>query len=199
MRANISDKWMQQRIVKDLPKIEPLELKVASAPGNDTLRGKTLGDLMDMFSLRDSQVTLLKLMTTTMLKASVFYRNISRVTSREALQSPRAIIASNAASMGSERKMERIDRATGTFPELLSLVRDEHILSIEEAIRKITAIPASMFNLKGRGEIREGNFADLTLFQGNTIQCTVVNGIIAFHNGTLTGACAGVPLKHSGV
>jgi len=199
MRANITDKWMQQRIVKDLPKIEPLRLKVAAAPGNDILRGKTLGDLMDMFSLRDPAVALMKLMTTTMLKASVFYKNVNNASSREAMKSSRSLIASNAASMGTERKMERIDRGTETFPQFLSLVQNENLISLDDAIRKITIIPGQLFNIKKRGEIREGNFADLTLFRGKEILYTVVNGVIAFQNGALTGACSGMPLKHYGV
>ncbi|MGO8989467.1 MAG: N-acyl-D-amino-acid deacylase family protein [bacterium] len=55
--------------------------------------------------------------------------------------------------------------AYGTYPRILGkYVREEKLLSLEEAVRKMTSFPASRLNLKGRGLVREGYFADLVIF-----------------------------------
>ncbi|MEK7077241.1 MAG: amidohydrolase family protein, partial [Patescibacteria group bacterium] len=198
MRSNISDKWLQPRIVKDFPEVEPNDIKVAQASGNAALVGKSLGDIMDMYSLVAPREALLKLMLVTKLKASVFYKNVNSALVRKGLSSPRSFISSNAASIGKNRSMERIERSSATFTKFLSLVEREGLMPLDEAIRKITAAPARTFNLMGRGEVKEGNFADLTGFKDGEIKFTVVNGSVAFQNGECTGARAGKPLRHYG-
>ena len=58
----------------------------------------------------------------------------------------------------------------GTFPRVLGrYVREKKVLSMEEAIHKMTFLPAKTMGLKDRGLIKIGNKADLTLFNPNTI------------------------------
>ena len=62
-------------------------------------------------------------------------------------------------------------RAYGTYPRILGkYVREEKILSLEEAIRKMTGLPAQKLGLKGRGIIEEGKIADLIIFNPSTIR-----------------------------
>jgi N-acyl-D-aspartate/D-glutamate deacylase len=62
-------------------------------------------------------------------------------------------------------------RSYGTFPRILSrYVRDTGTLSLEEAIRKMTSWPATRMGLERRGVIREGAWADITIFDLETIQ-----------------------------
>lgn len=62
-------------------------------------------------------------------------------------------------------------RAYGTFPRVLSkYVRDEGILSLEEAIRKMTSLPAARMGLKDRGLIKEGYMADIVIFDPERIK-----------------------------
>ena len=61
-------------------------------------------------------------------------------------------------------------RNYGTFPRVLGyFVREKKVLSLEEAIRKMTSLPASLMGLTDRGEIAEGQFADITIFDPATI------------------------------
>lgn len=62
-------------------------------------------------------------------------------------------------------------RAYGTYPRILGkYVREEKIFPLEEAIRKMTSLPAQKFGLKDRGMIAEGMIADLVIFNPSTIQ-----------------------------
>jgi N-acyl-D-amino-acid deacylase len=61
-------------------------------------------------------------------------------------------------------------RGAGTFPRVLGLyVREKHWLTLAEAIRKMTSLPAQRLGWKDRGVIREGAFADLVLFDPETV------------------------------
>lgn len=99
-------------------------------------------------------------------------------------------------------------RLTGTFPRVLGrYVREKNVLSLEEAVRKMTSLPAEVFGFKKKGIIKEGFDADLCLFDKNTIrdrgtlenfnikpsgiEYVFVNGKIAFQNGTYTGVHSG--------
>ena len=99
-------------------------------------------------------------------------------------------------------------RGAGTFPRVLGLyVREEHWLTLPEAIRKMTSLPAQRLGWKDRGVIREGAFADLVLFDPATvidrstfakpfelpsgIEKVLVNGELVWDAGKPTGARPG--------
>jgi N-acyl-D-aspartate/D-glutamate deacylase len=111
-------------------------------------------------------------------------------------------------------------RAYGTFPKVLGYYsREKKLLGLEEAVRKMTSLPASRLGLTDRGLIRPGFCADLVLFDPETIKDTAtftqphqlaqgihsvwVNGVSVFHNGQHTGAFPGQavygPGKNKGV
>lgn len=102
-------------------------------------------------------------------------------------------------------------RNYGTFPRIIArYVRENRILSLEEAIRKMTSLPAQTFRLKGRGMIREGMFADITIFDKEKFEDTatyssphqysqgfahvIVNGVIIAEDGMHTGKLPGTVL-----
>ena len=99
-------------------------------------------------------------------------------------------------------------RGAGTFPRVLGLyVREKHWLTVPEAIRKMTSLPAQRLGWKDRGVIREGAFADLVLFDPETvidrstfakpfelpagIEKVFVNGELVWDTGKPTGARPG--------
>ncbi|HEY5028701.1 MAG TPA: D-aminoacylase [Candidatus Angelobacter sp.] len=106
-------------------------------------------------------------------------------------------------------------RGYGSMPRFLGhYVRDLQLMPLEQAIRKITSLPAQREHLTGRGLIKEGFFADITIFDPGSIidkatysqpaqlaegvKYVLVNGHLAFENGKATGAMAGRALKGQG-
>ncbi len=106
-------------------------------------------------------------------------------------------------------------RGWGTYPRILGkYVRDEHLLPLELAIHKMTGLPASNVGLKQRGLLREGYFADITIFNPETvidratfeepnqypvgINFVIVNGRVEVDNGQRTAAEAGRVLRGPG-
>ncbi|MDP9337883.1 MAG: D-alanyl-D-alanine carboxypeptidase/D-alanyl-D-alanine-endopeptidase [Acidobacteriota bacterium] len=106
-------------------------------------------------------------------------------------------------------------RAFGSMPRFLGhYVRDQKLMPLEEAIRKITSMPAQREHLKDRGLLRTGMYADITIFDPATIvdhatyeeptkmsegvHYVFVNGQLEYEHGALTGAKAGRPLRGQG-
>jgi N-acyl-D-amino-acid deacylase len=86
---------------------------------------------------------------------------------------PEVMVASDASAMSPDGPLGAMPvhpRNYGTFPRVLGrYVRDEGLLTLEAAIRKMTSLPADRFGLEGRGRIAEGAFADLVLFDPATV------------------------------
>jgi N-acyl-D-aspartate/D-glutamate deacylase len=99
-------------------------------------------------------------------------------------------------------------RSYGTYPRILGkYVRDEHVLSIEDAVRKMSAAVAERLSIRDRGLLREGMFADVVTFDPHTIidhatydrphqistgvRDVFVNGVLVVHDGKHTGAKPG--------
>jgi N-acyl-D-amino-acid deacylase len=106
-------------------------------------------------------------------------------------------------------------RAFGSMPRFLGhYVRDQNLMSLEQAIRKITSMPAQREHLTDRGLLKPGFYADITIFDPATIidQATyanpaqiskgvdyvIVNGQLEYDHGALTGAKAGRALRGPG-
>ena len=106
-------------------------------------------------------------------------------------------------------------RGAGTFPRVLGLyVREKKWITLPEAIRKMTSLPAKRLGWKDRGTLKVGNFADLVLFNPDTvidrstfekpfelpvgIEKVFVNGQLTWDSGKSTGAKSGAVLTISG-
>ncbi|KJG01442.1 N-acyl-D-amino-acid deacylase family protein [Photobacterium angustum] len=100
-------------------------------------------------------------------------------------------------------------RLWGAFPRVLGqYCREEQLFSLEEAVHKMTGMSANRYQLKDRGEIKIGAFADLVLFDPDTIKDTAtfqnpisiangiesvfVNGQLTYSNGNVSGTRKGV-------
>lgn len=106
-------------------------------------------------------------------------------------------------------------RLWGTFPRVLGhYVREKQLMPVHEAVHRMTGLSAGNFMLKDRGLIRQGYFADITIFDADRvidkatyenpkqhasgIMAVIVNGQMAWQNGRASGARAGKVLKRTG-
>lgn len=106
-------------------------------------------------------------------------------------------------------------RAYGTFPRILSkYVREDKALSLEDAIRKFSALPAQRMRITDRGVLKAGMWADVVVFDPSTIHdlatfdnpnqlsegmdYVLVNGVPVIDQGKVTGALPGRVLRGSG-
>jgi N-acyl-D-amino-acid deacylase len=124
-------------------------------------------------------------------------------------QQPWVMVASDG-GIGSDHP-----RGAGTFPRVLGFyVREKHWLTLPEAVRKMTSLPAQRLGWKDRGVIQVGAYADLVLFNPETvidrstytnpatlptgIESVFVNGVLVWEKNKATGARPGLFLALHG-
>jgi len=137
---------------------------------------------------------------------------------RTALQHPLVGVGTDSGAKAEDGKLSESKshpRGWGSFPRILGkYVRDEHLLTLEEAIRKFTSKAASRVHLIDRGILRPGMMADVTVFDPATIRDVAtfddpnrysigikhvfVNGKPVVANGAITGQKPGRPLRGPG-
>jgi N-acyl-D-aspartate/D-glutamate deacylase len=103
-------------------------------------------------------------------------------------------------------------RGFGTFPRILGrYVREDSVLTLEDAVRKMTSLPAQRVGLDGRGVLKQGMYADLVVFDPATvidratferpqqmsegIRFVAINGVLVLDDGRVTGARPGRALR----
>jgi len=126
------------------------------------------------------------------------------------LKSPLAMVGTDGFPDFGESKVH--PRQTGTFPKILGrYVREQGLIRLEEAIRKMTSLPAQTFRIKKKGLLKEGLDADIVIFDPDTvldratfddprqkpegIVWVLINGEVAVEEGLVTGATSGKVLR----
>ena len=135
-----------------------------------------------------------------------------------ALQQPWVSIDTDAAGISPEGILGQghpHPRAYGTFPRILrKYVREEHVLTLPDAIRKFSALPAQRMRFTDRGVLKQGMWADVVIFDPDKIRdlatydnpnqlsqgmnYVLVNGTPVIDAGKMTGALPGKVLRGPG-
>jgi N-acyl-D-amino-acid deacylase len=223
MRRRLREPESRQRVLDDIRHRTdwPNFYRNAGSPDNlvlisfkrDTLKplqGKTLTQIAKERN-RDPEETLLDLLLEDESSIGTAYFITAEENIRKLIPLPWISFGSDEASQAPEGvflKSMPHPRAYGNFARILGkYVREEKLLSLEEAIRKMTSLPAANLGLDQRGLLREGYFADVVVFDPRTIidratyekphQYAVgvhhvfINGVQVLKNGEHTGAKPG--------
>jgi N-acyl-D-amino-acid deacylase len=151
-------------------------------------------------------------------RVSVVYFSMSEENVKKQIALPWMSFCSDGTSSAPEGvflKSGTHPRAYGNFARLLGkYVREEKVISLEEAVRKLTSLPAANLRISKRGTIKEGYFADLAIFNADSIQDhaafeaprqfatgmkhVFVNGIQVLRNGEHSGSFPGKVIRGPG-
>ncbi len=181
------------------------------------LTGKTLAEVAEMRGTSPEE-TAIDLVIQDGSQVGTVYFLMSEDNVKKQITLPWMSFGSDAGSMAPEgvfTKFSTHPRAYGNFARLLGkYVRDEKVISIEEAIRKLTSLPASNLKISRRGSLKPGYFADIAIFDADKIQDhatfekpqqfatgmvhVLVNGQLVLQEGQHTGATPGRFVKGPG-
>jgi N-acyl-D-amino-acid deacylase len=181
-------------------------MRIVSAPERPDLVGRYLSEIAEAAGVDPFRVVTDLLVTGTPIKLTVGAFKESDV--RMIMVKPWNMIASDGAWADGSDSPEGHPRSAGTFARLLGhYVREEGVLPLEEAVRKITSLPATFLGLEDRGHIRVGAVADLAVFNPRTIidrsdwdypnrfaegvEYVLVNGVRVLSDGEMTGEAPG--------
>jgi N-acyl-D-amino-acid deacylase len=137
------------------------------------LTGKTLAEVAEMRG-EDPRYTAMDLILEDNSRVSTIYFTQSEDVVRKAIALPWVSFNSDEASLAPEGvflKSNPHPRAYGAFARVLGrYVREEQVITLQEAIRKLAALPAENLKIDRRGQLQEGFFADVVVFDPETIQ-----------------------------
>lgn len=177
---------------------------------NVRYKGKRLDEVASLHG-KSADETVLDLLVADKTSIPSLYFLMSEENMRRMLKQPYVSIGSDGASLATTEDF--VDqgthpRAYGTFARVLGkYTREEKLFPLEEAIRRMTSLPASTIGLKKRGTLKAGNFADIVVFDPATIadkatyeephqyaegvKHVLVNGVWVLRDGEHTGAKPG--------
>jgi N-acyl-D-amino-acid deacylase len=229
--ARLRDPVLRARIRKDMlspssewdnewdeiPGPEAVVIDVVHKAGLLPLQGKTLADVARIWK-KDPINSLFDLLIEDDALTSVAAFGMSESDVALALEQPWISVDNDSAGtspqgiLGQEHPHPR---AYGTFPRIIrKYVREEKKLTLDDAIRKFTALPAQRMRLTDRGVLKEGMWADIVIFDPVTVRDTatfespnqlsegmeyvLVNGVPVIEGGKMTGALPGKILHGPG-
>jgi dihydroorotase/N-acyl-D-amino-acid deacylase len=205
-----------ERILFDRGGGHPKNIFISKSSWNTSMEGKNLAELCIERNLEPSPYNA-AIVVFEIIKgggATAVYHAINSDDVDRIMQHPMTSIASDGPitvfDVGSPHP-----RTYGTFARVLGrYVRDRNILTLEEAIRKMTSLPAHILSINKRGLLREGYYADITIFDSETvidkatfedphqyavgINTVLVNGVIVVENGLHNGNRPGRVLRGPG-
>jgi N-acyl-D-aspartate/D-glutamate deacylase len=210
-----SDEWENEW--QQIPGPESILISQVQNPKLLPLQGKTLADVAKLWN-KDPIDTIFDLLIQDDAFTGVAVFGMSEPDVALALQQPWVSIDNDSSGVSPEGILGREHshpRAYGTFPRILrKYVREERKLTLEDAIRKFSALPAQRLRLEGRGLLRVGMWADITIFNPKTIRdlatfdnpnqlsqgmdYVLVNGVPVIDQGKMTGALPGKVLRGPG-
>ncbi|HUV07620.1 MAG TPA: D-aminoacylase [Spirochaetia bacterium] len=147
-------------------------LTIANYPFDHSLEGKTLQQIADERG-KDTAEVLLD-MISDYYDGSWTCESMSREDVDRIIRYPFTMVGSDGSSISTEGPLSSGNphpRNFGAFPRVLSeFVRDRSVLRLEEAVRKMTSLPAKRFSILHRGMLEEGYWADIVLFDLGSIK-----------------------------
>ena len=210
-RSDWDNEW------QEIPGPEAIQIAVVQSPELLPLQGKRLSDVASLWH-EDPIDALCDLLIKDQAFTQVAVFGMSEPDVVLALQQPWVSVDNDSQGTSPDGVLGREHphpRAYGTFPHILrKYVREEHALRLEDAIRKFTALPAQRMRLTNRGVLKQGMWADVVIFNPDTIQdvatfeqpnqlslgmdYVLVNGSPVIAEGKMTGALPGQVLRGPG-
>src|SRR5579883_2898640 len=202
---------------QEVPGPEGILVSVVHNPKLRPLQGKTIAEIAKLWN-KDPIDTVFDLLIQDDAFTNVAVFGMSEPDVALALQQPWVSICNDSQGTAEDGVLGREHphpRAWGTFPRILrKFVREEHKLTLEDAIRKFSALPAERMRLADRGVLKAGMWADVVIFDPATIRdlatfdhpnqlsegmaYVLVNGVPVIDQGKMTGALPGKVLRGPG-
>ncbi len=202
---------------QEIPGPDAVLIAVVQNPELVPLQGKRLSEVAAIWK-QDPMDALFDLLIRDRAKTEVAVFGMSEPDNVLALKQPWVSIDNDWSGTSPEGLLGQghsHPRAYGTFPRILrKYVREDHVLTLEDAIRKFSALPSQQMRLADRGVLKEGMWADVVVFDPATIrdlatfekpnqlsvgmEYVLVNGVPVIAQGKMTGALPGKVLRGEG-
>lgn len=212
MLGRLKDPNIRKKVIREMKEngVDYSKIIISISSLNKSLNRKSIAEIAKMQekSVEDAVIDIL---LASEGRVITMMEVLSEKNVDKGIINPFAIISSNGSGYNLEHKNtgELVHpRNFGSFPRTLaSYVRERKVIGWEEAVYKMSGLPAKKFNIEKRGILQKGNFADIVVFDPKNVKDTatvenpyqypvgiewvLVNGKITLENGKHNGACAG--------
>lgn len=192
-----------------------IALARARTDKNRQYEGKRIAEIAKLRGDRDPMDTCIDIMADEGGNVSGIFHTMSESDVRKVMQLPWVAVASDGSAINLDAPGVPHPRNYSTAVRVLGhYARDEHVLTLAEAVRKMTSLPAGILGLTDRGLLKPGVAADVAIFDPATVGETnsfekpksyargvpyvLVNGVLVIDKGEHTGAKPGKPLRGRG-
>ena len=192
-----------------------IALARARTEKNKQYEGKRISEIATLRGDKDPMDTCIEIMAEEGGNVSGIFHTMSEEDVRKVMKLPWVAVASDGSAINLDAQGVPHPRNYSTAVRVLGhYVRDEKVLTLPEAVRKMTSLPASILGLSDRGQLKAGQAADVVIFDPATVGETnsfekpksyakgvpyvLVNGVVVIDNGEHTGAKPGKPLRGKG-
>lgn len=213
LMARLRDPHERRKIIYDIKK-NPIadydKVIVAISPADKNYIGKNLKEIAANQGV-ETEEALLNMLLVAEDRIIAFIDSLSEDNVKAGLSSRISMVSSDGSGYNLHyiRKGDLVHpRSFGAFPRVIrKYVREEKIITLEEAVQKMSSLPAQKYGIKQRGMIKENMFADLAIFNfekiadtadfknpyqyPNGINYVIVNGKVAVDNSVYNGELAG--------
>jgi N-acyl-D-aspartate/D-glutamate deacylase len=196
---------------------EDVYVSVVKTEDNKKYEGKNLTEIKELRGDPDEYITLFDLLLEEggEVRMVTFSQNEDEM--RKVMRHPLHMVGSDGRSVSPTGPLSQgkpHPRFYGTFPRILGkYVREEGVLTLEDAVRRITSYPAQTFRIRNKGLLRKGMDADIVVFNPDTIidratyqdphnfpdgiEYVIVNGVPVIEKGRHTGVTPGEIIRHN--
>ena len=208
IREEMREIFMKDRTGGDISRVQ-----IRVLPSDESYNGRTLADMATDRGLPNDIETGIDLAIELQLKGgfSAIFHAMDEQDVIRIMQHPLSMIETDGDPVAWGDGYPH-PRSYGAFPRVLArYVRELGVLTLEEAVKKMTSMPADQYSQKERGRIAEGAYADITVFDADAVQDTatytdphryplgiehvLVNGEFVIRGGALTGKRPGVWIR----
>ena len=188
----------------------PASVMVSSTHGyHPEWEGKTVAQISQELGMEPVD-TVIHILAQCEGSVACIYFSIDEADMLRIMRDMRISVGSDGYGFSYDRSITRTNphpRSFGTFPRFLRLAREHQLMPLEDAVYKLTGLPAQILGLKDRGVVKEGAVADLTVFDPQQVRdqseftdsvkkpagipYVVVGGVVAIRDGAATGSKTG--------
>jgi N-acyl-D-amino-acid deacylase len=216
VRAKIKQDKNFQTWVSEHGGWEGVVMGRARQPHNKKYEGMRIPQIAKLRGDKNFADTCIELMAEEGGTISGMFHTMSEADVREVMRKSWVAIASDGSAINVNEEGVPHPRSFSTNPRVLGhYVRDEKVLTLEDAVRKMTTLPAQILGLRDHGQIHEGFAADIVIFNPATVRetttfektksypegipYTIVNGVVVIDSGRHTGARPGRAMMGRGL
>lgn len=191
----------------------PAAVLISSTHGHHPeWEGKTVADLAAEWNMAPVDVVM-KVLAACDTSVACIYFSINEEDMMRIMKDMRISVGSDGYGFSYDRSITTTNphpRSFGTFPGFLRIARENQLMPLEDAVYKLTGLPASFLGMKDRGTLEVGKVADITVFDGEHVRDgstflesvkkpvgidhVLVGGVFALRDGAATGAKNGTVL-----